>query len=897
MIEQDFAAIAESAQLENTSMKTVVKWLSKQKECWLLVLDDVHPDLEIQQYYPVEGHGCLLMTSLYESREANVVKEVTGFSIEQGVVFMRCIAEKNDVNGAEAAAIRELVKELGSMPLAIDIVGAYIRNNKISFKTYLDNWNRDVLNTYKKHEDATGYNRSFSKALEVTLEHISETSSASTSSHDDAIELLSFFAFLHPACASERVLELAWKFMTEQLAAQSTSKLPPQDMWMGVLTPTHSNGWQSAFERIRDALALLSRWSLLSYKGGDVPNGVFLHSLVQNWILQDLGDDGRQQWYRKVAIIVAANGTTKHSKHSEAVDLASHLHHLTRVVNLDLIFDVPWPFEDEDFKVAAICADIYTDSAYYHLARSLRAKICRNLKVNKDILLYLYSVRDLGGSCHDVGDHDAALSTYESVLSFTSLRQNRSQQFFPIASSCRSLSAQELQCLGDNDAALRRREEALQSWKSLSSRTNQYRKEGLRAVRDYSSSLTDTGKYAAAIKKLQELLRIYEQSFDEDDEDFLIARSALASAYTQAGKHEEAWKEHSVVLDLRGKRNKDHPGTLVAAEKVATSLSHLGKTRDAFELRSQTMRQWQSLPSQSNHRSQNFLAAKYNLARSLEDINYPEKALELLEEVLDSYLASIQATHNKRCKLPDCRVSKRDISLAVLYCKASFLTSTNDAMECLVAMATICCNRLGNAPQAGIWYRKIDHICDIKSRLRDINASEREARRCRREALVCRNQIVSILRTEERIKTRSAILNEQARFLGEGHHDTLVTKIDLGQDCCDSENRQGARKLAENVLRYKDGFQGAYPHLFESALALYRDAMSIPKKVDCTSATPSQTPPTGIVVSSQPGAQARTPAPQYQRQIRVNRPLPNRRAGGPGRPEEFDRLFQAMMRW
>ena len=461
----------------------------------------------------------------------------------QGLELMKRITGRHEIKLSERAVVLDLIEKLDRIPLAIDIAGTYIRKKRISFQSYLDSniWKDSVFQGYKKNEDSTGYSRSLAEAFKMTFEHVSGALQLSEDSLDvsecsdsdgsaDAIELLKFFPFLHPEGASEHILKHAWDFLCKDrdrdvVVARST-EADSTKAWLEVLKPRISNksdmtNWEPVFLRIGTALSLISDWSLLEFDGD---HRVYVHSLVQTWTLREIDERDRHLWFQKMAVILASNGA---DNPPEYVDLASHLNHLVEVLPSMSVVDVPWTFEDEDFKLASIWADIYKESAYYSEATALRQAVCDKLGLTQKGFrfqrgmnprqlarhqLYLYTLKDLGGSCHDTGDHDSALEHLEeAIIEVKKLLhpQRPDPALYVLLIGLQSDRAGELQCLGDHIAAYHQREEA---WKSLSEKSKDPRllKAAVGAFRDWASSLIDIGRYSEAIAKLQQTISFCE---------------------------------------------------------------------------------------------------------------------------------------------------------------------------------------------------------------------------------------------------------------------------------------------------------------------------------------------------------------------------------------------------
>lgn len=334
-------------------------------------------------------------------------------------------------------------------------------------------------------------------------------------------------------------------------------------------------------------------------------------------------------------------------------------------------------------------------------------------------------------------------------------------------------------------------------------------------------------------------------------------------------QHDEAWKEYTRLHNLMMESNKDHPQTLIAAEGVAASLSNLGKSKAALEVRVANITQWKALPSQKNQQFPDFIAAKYNLAQNLEEVGYYSTALDHYNDVLKSRIVSLRHKHGKYCK---CKASLYDpapqqtLNLAVLHCQTTYRFSTNEVMTSLEAITTIL-DKMGNAEGTNRFLRLTLQVCQYKAEVAVPGIKTHIVNRSRREAYACFNRLASLAkRGDERISQRVKVLGLQRRYLGDDDRDTLITMIDLGLDYYALGDLASARQQAQAVLQYKARFKGAYPNLFVSAETLWTDVGKIVRRIEQTAHHP-QSPDRSLMSMGFEGLSINR-APQTYREIR-----------------------------
>ena len=146
----------------DNSLSSTLEWLGKREELWCLVVDNLD-ELEMsgEMRKLLTGHwkhvarGHIIITT---RREVSEVGEETGID-EQCCIDLKCLTEEEGIyflrkrtgkDEGEDNDLRELVRELGGLPLALDQAGAYIRWVKQSVKEYVKKYRKQKLLLLKK---------------------------------------------------------------------------------------------------------------------------------------------------------------------------------------------------------------------------------------------------------------------------------------------------------------------------------------------------------------------------------------------------------------------------------------------------------------------------------------------------------------------------------------------------------------------------------------------------------------------------------------------------------------------------------------------------------------------------------------------------------------------------
>ena len=144
------------------SLSRTLEWLGRREKLWCLVVDNLDElEMSADMRKLLTGHwkqaarGHIIITT---RREATEIGEETGiednFCIElkclteeEGVQFLRM---RTGITGQEDNDIRELVRELGGLPLALDQAAAYIRYVRQPIKEYVNKYKKQKVLLLKK---------------------------------------------------------------------------------------------------------------------------------------------------------------------------------------------------------------------------------------------------------------------------------------------------------------------------------------------------------------------------------------------------------------------------------------------------------------------------------------------------------------------------------------------------------------------------------------------------------------------------------------------------------------------------------------------------------------------------------------------------------------------------
>ena len=268
----------------HNSLSRTLDWLRKREKLWCLVvdnLDELEMSPEMRKLltgnwkYMARGH--IIITT---RREVSQIGEATAID-EQCCIDLKCLTEEEGIqflrlrtgrtDEGEDNDLRQLIRELGGLPLALDQAGAYIRNVKQSIKEYVKKYKKQKVRLLKK-----------TKAQNFV---------ENTSSERLAVHTTWMLNFVHISRISEEMeLGEAPTLFMQVSAFYGPDDIPYELINEGLLeegSSVEDNGmWDEA-----EIVSLLTKFSLFQRYGTD---SFSVHRLVQEVIRSELEKEQTQ---------------------------------------------------------------------------------------------------------------------------------------------------------------------------------------------------------------------------------------------------------------------------------------------------------------------------------------------------------------------------------------------------------------------------------------------------------------------------------------------------------------------------------------------------------------------------------------------------------------------------
>jgi hypothetical protein len=267
----DYALLAEKLGLpeaeadQQAAIQAVKTWLARNRG-WLLIFDNAEGPEEIRPYLPTGSSGDVVITSRRPDwRSIAAPLSVGTLSAEDAVEFLHRRSGQED-----ESASRELVEELGWLPLAIEQAAAYIDEHGRSISEYLDLFRKHWQEILRRGQSSPDYPNSVKTTWELSFAKVREQSPAGA-------DLLKLCAFLAPDDIPLDIIRDGKEMLPDPLASTAADEL-----------------------EFEEAISSLRRHSLVERTG----DALSVHRLVQAVVRDRMERGDRQPWAESAAGVV-----------------------------------------------------------------------------------------------------------------------------------------------------------------------------------------------------------------------------------------------------------------------------------------------------------------------------------------------------------------------------------------------------------------------------------------------------------------------------------------------------------------------------------------------------------------------------------------------------------------
>ena len=310
------------------SVESVLQWISHIQGEWFIVFDnadDVSPEV-VARFIPPGNRGNILITSRNRSMGRVIgfenLIEITEMEEADAISLLLRASNLDSLPEHEQAA-KEIVAELGCIPLAVDQAGAYIETGKCGINKYLKRFSRHrrSLMSDTAFTGASDYNQTVYGTWDLSFQEIEKrgkSTSGNAQAAQAAILILQICAFYHPSNISKDIFQSAAEKPKKHVADVEVGENLPQTITSldhTLLALDKDGEWDDKI--FEEGVSVLLSFSLM--KRGQSCGILSIHPLVHSWSQEKMSE----------------------SEQKKICEMGSKI----------LSYAIPWRYESEDYAL------------------------------------------------------------------------------------------------------------------------------------------------------------------------------------------------------------------------------------------------------------------------------------------------------------------------------------------------------------------------------------------------------------------------------------------------------------------------------------------------------------------------------------------------------------------
>ena len=635
---------AAQASCLDDSVESVLQWISGIEEEWLIVFDnaDDPPVYAVERFIPPGNRGNILITSRNRSMgsliafenmiEINEMEEADAITLLLKASYLDASAEHIEI-------AKNIVAELGCIPLAVNQAGAYIEAGRCSIDKYLQQFSlhRQTLMSDVTFRGASKYDRTVYGTWDLSFKEIQKRASGQSSTGDAqaayaAILILQICAFYHHSNISKDIFRSAAEESREH-DSNITENLPlAKSLLDHTLLSLDNNGCWDEFIYGQGIAVLLSFSLMKRDKSSEM---LSLHPLVHCWSREQISKCEQQRMYEMGSIILCCAISQRLSSYDYGLRRLIYPHIKANESYGSQMGLIKKYYDDKWNNYIYVLEEI---GDWKH-AEQLREQVLdmRTKLLGAEHPDTLTSMSDLAMTYSSQGKWNEAEQLNVQVLD---MRKKLFGAEHPHTLISMSNIASTYLNQGKWNEAEQLNVQVLDMRKKLLGAEHPHT---LTSMSNLSLTYSHQGKCNEAEQLNVQVFNMFKKLFGAEHPDTLISMSNLSKTYSSQGKWDEAEKLNIQVLNIFKKLlGAEHLDTLTSMSNLAGIYSNQGKWNDAEQLNVQVLDMFKKLLGAEHPHT---LTSMSNLALTY---SYQEKWIEaeqLNVQVLDMFKKLLGAEH------------------------------------------------------------------------------------------------------------------------------------------------------------------------------------------------------------------------------------------------------------
>jgi tetratricopeptide (TPR) repeat protein len=556
----------------------------------LLVFDNVESQKVIEPYLPARDTGAHVLVTSRTEQPGFVPVPLDLLDMEQSVELLIREAGRAPEGDAEQEALREVAANLGGLPLALELAGAFIRHRAVGWGLYRDRLKQQARKVLS------------GRFLQSATEH--ESDLFSTLQIDEEV-------FAEEPLLKDALDVLAWSGPAPMGVALLSSMLAMDD-------PTE----------LTNALGLGVALRLLHKTPGR--DSYSVHRLLGEVWRESHPLDNRPGWVRECC---SRLGDWFQHRKDDFLDLLvyeAEIDHLRAWQGLAAEMA-----PDDSARLLWLQAyPLYHRGEYREsLAYVERAHSRLSEQQDSDRELYAYILSDLGTTQLAIGAYHSALGYAEQSLA---IRQELFGERHPETAASLDNVGSTLRRLGGDRQALEYAERALAIRQELFGERHPETAASLDSV---GTSYRFLGEPQKALEYAERALAIRQELFGERHPDTARPLNNIGTIYSDLGDHHKAMVYQERALAIRQELlGEDHPDTASSLHNLGITYGNLGEKEKALRSLGGALTLRQRVQGDAHPDT---VTTALSLASTLHRSNQRAEAFE----ILDSIFQKLERSH------------------------------------------------------------------------------------------------------------------------------------------------------------------------------------------------------------------------------------------------------------
>ena len=595
-IENQIVQIADDCKWINKEDKSinqveVAKERFKQLSECLILVDNVEVFDDVKDYLPkTDSHTHLLITSREKDGRFHEI-DIDLLNRNESRELLLRVSKRNPTDDREKAELEKILEILGDIPLAVELVGGFLKEHKdISFGEYLGYLENVPLSELEEEfpkSSFTSHDHSIIRTLRISEKTIEK----------------------NPLLA-EILKVLAWSGRSSMSVSLLKDLIAPDNDF-------------------KFRIALSDAVNLRLINKDEDSERYTIHRLLAKVIRFEQSLEKQIEWLTKITKNLEKWFDDRKEEFNYLADFEAETEHLTEWQKNTIEY-LP---EKAIWFVALESYPLWQrgnyKEAFHFLEKSFG--LYESKKINNHALLANLN-NDLGVIYGELGNYQKALEYKEKALE---LRKELFGEKHPSTALSYSNVGGTYGDLGNHQKALEYKEKALELRKEL---FGEKHPDTATSYNNVGGTYGDLGNYQKALEYKEKALELQKELLGEKHPDTATSYSNVGLTYGELGNYQKALEYQEKALELRKELfGKKHPSTALSYNNVGLTYGELGNHQKALEYQEKALELRKELFGEkhpSTALSYSNVGGTYgDLGNHQKALEYKEKALELRKEL------------------------------------------------------------------------------------------------------------------------------------------------------------------------------------------------------------------------------------------------------------------------